>query len=186
MIAKLLPVVLALVGSGAGIGTGLFLRPPPAAVEAKSDDASSSKEEHEDTHADDHAKEKDDHGSTDDHSGKDDHGEKSDGPEYVEMSNQFVIPVVSDENLSSLMILSLSLEVAAGQQEKVFSYEPKLRDSFMQVMFDHANTGGFSGAFTDASTLGSLRTALREVAQRDVGVKNVMDVLILEIARQDY
>ena len=179
MIAKLLPVVLALVGSGAGVGTGLFLRPPPAAVEQANGDDHSAIDEKHDEHGDVHD-------SADDHGDKDDHGEKSDGPEYVEMSNQFVIPVVNDENLSSLMILSLSIEVAAGMQEKVFSYEPKLRDSFMQVMFDHANTGGFSGAFTDASTLGSLRTALREVAQRDVGLKNVLDVLILEIARQDY
>lgn len=184
MIAKLLPLVFALVGSGAGVGAGLFLRSPPAAVEHAAEEGHGEKG---DSHATKDAF-ADGHDETgDDHEGKDDgYGAESDGPDYVEMSNQFVIPVVSDRDLASLMILSISLEVAAGQQEKVFAHEPKLRDSFMQVMFDHANMGGFSGAFTDATTLGSLRTALREVAQRDVGVDNVLDVLILEIARQDY
>lgn len=186
MIAKLLPVVLALIGSGAGVGAGLFFRADPAAMEATAEGDHGEKGDDQ-VKVDGHAKKADDHASSDDGHGSDgEHGEASYGPDYVEMSNQFVIPVVSDQDLSSLMILSISLEVAAGKQEQVFAYEPKLRDSFMQVMFDHANMGGFSGAFTDATTLGSLRRALREVAQRDVGVENVLDVLILEIARQDY
>ena len=45
---------------------------------------------------------------------------------------------------------------------------------------------GKSGNFTDAKVLGRLRGALLEVAQKDVGKKIVKDVLIIEIARQDY
>ena len=59
------------------------------------------------------------------------------------------------------------LKVAAGMKDEVFQREPKLRDSFLQVLFDHANLGGFEGAFTEAGTLGGLRKALREVAQKD-------------------
>ncbi len=61
-----------------------------------------------------------------------------------------------------------------------------MRDSFLQVLFDHANAGGFDGAFTEAGAMDQLRGALREVAQRDLGEELVKDVLILEIARQDY
>ena len=56
----------------------------------------------------------------------------------------------------------------------------------LQVLCDHANIGGFDGAFTEAKMLNVLRSALREVAQRDLGSDVVNDVLILEIARQDY
>ena len=66
----------------------------------------------------------------------------------------------------------------------VFSKEPKLRVSFLQVMFDHANIGGFSGSFTTNENLGILRRSLREAARAELG-KDATDVLILEIARQD-
>lgn len=42
------------------------------------------------------------------------------------------------------------------------------------------------GAFTEANNLGVLRNALREVGQKEMGVEVIKDVLILEIARQDY
>lgn len=168
MIAKLMPIILALVGSGAGMGAGLYLRPPAELVEISYEDKKDAKE---DSHAK-ADKSKEDYSAAD--------------SEYVEMSNQFVIPVVKDRNVSAMMIISLSIEVPPGQQQAVFAFEPKLRDSFLQVMFDHANMGGFAGAFTNATTLGNLRNALREVAQRDAGKDNITDVLILEIARQDY
>lgn len=170
MIKKLLPVILLLVGAGAGVGAGLFLRPPPPEPGMEGE------------MADDAAMEKE---------GMEEGGEKKgeDGLvpefEYIKMSNQFVVPVVQDDQVASLIVMSLSLEVLPGQQQMVFSKEPKLRDSFLQVMFDHANYGGFDGMFTDVSTLETLRNGLREVASRDVG-EIVTDVLITEIARQDY
>ena len=101
------------------------------------------------------------------------------------MNNQFVVPVVSGDRVQALVVLSLSLEVPAGQKDAIYAREPKLRDSFLQVMFDHANVGGFDGAFTNANNLDVLRSALREVAQKDMG-DQISDVLIIEIARQDY
>lgn len=116
--------------------------------------------------------------------------EMSDAPkgavEYVKFSNQFVVPIVKNGSVASLVVLALSLEVPAGQKEVVFRFEPKLRDSFLQVMFDHANTGGFDGVFTQTPRLDVLRIALHEVSQRDLGKVVVKDVLIHEIARQDY
>lgn len=105
-------------------------------------------------------------------------------PEYVKLNNQFVIPVVENGQVAALVVLSLSLEVKAGSTETVFAREPKLRDVFLQVLFDHANAGGFRGAFTDASNLVVLRQALKEVAMQVLGDK-VTDVLIVDIARQD-
>jgi flagellar protein FliL len=112
-------------------------------------------------------------------------GNRGDGaPEYVKLNNQFVVPVVEKGRVAAMVVLSLSLEVAPGDTEAVYQREPKLRDVFLQVMFDHANTGGFSGSFTDGSNLIVLRTSLKEAAAQVLG-PGVSDVLITDIARQD-
>ena len=105
-------------------------------------------------------------------------------PEYVKLNNQFVIPVVESGQVAALVVVSLSLEVTTGSTETVFAREPKLRDVFLQVLFDHANAGGFRGSFTDGSTLIVLRQALKEVAMQVLG-DMVNDILIVDIARQD-
>ncbi|WP_223428004.1 flagellar basal body-associated FliL family protein [Tateyamaria pelophila] len=158
---KLLPLILLLVGSGAGVGAGIFLRPGPV-PEEQSEDAEKMSVEAEGTQE----------ANDVDH-------------EYVKMNNQFVVPVVEGDQVTALVVLSLSLEVPAGQKDVIYAKEPKLRDSFLQVLFDHANIGGFEGAFTNANNLAVLRGALREVAQKDMG-DQISDVLIIEIARQDY
>lgn len=167
MIAKILPLVLILVGTGAGLGAGMFLRPEPElSPEPETGEAEETVE------------------------GAEKEPAEADGPapdlEYVKLSNQFVVPIVKDQEVVSLVVLALSLEVPLGNKEAVFRREPKLRDSFLQVLFDHANIGGFDGAFTDARNMAALRSALREVGQKDMGVDIIRDVLILEIARQDY
>ncbi|MDB6452482.1 flagellar basal body-associated FliL family protein [Falsirhodobacter sp. 20TX0035] len=104
--------------------------------------------------------------------------------DYVKLSNQFVIPVVATGRVTSMVVLSLSLEVTAGETEAVFAREPKLRDSFLQVLFDFANTGGFQGSFTDADNLVVLRRSLLEAGERVLG-DMLSDVLIVDIMRQD-
>ena len=104
--------------------------------------------------------------------------------DYAKLANQFIIPVLAQGKVSALMVLSLSLEVRSGTTAQVNAAEPKLRDAFLQVLFDHANSGGFSGSYTDAATLIPLRTALLEVAKSVLGDK-VTDVLITDILRRD-
>ena len=163
MIRKLIPVLLALIGLGIGTGTGMFLRPAPEEPVAEGEAAA---EGHDAAPAE---------------------GEEADPealPEYVKMNNQFVVPVMDGGKVASMVILSLSLEVETGTSEQVYAREPKLRDVFLQVLFDHANAGGFQGSFTDGSNLVLLRKALMESASNILGVV-VKDVLISDIARQD-
>ncbi len=161
---KLLPLILLLIGAGAGVGAGVFLRPAPEPVaEAAIEEASKEEKKKEKT--------KEEEASAD--------------YEYMKLSNQFVVPIVEKERVSALIVLSLSIEVVAGNKEKIYLKEPKLRDSFLRTLFDHANVGGFDGEFTDANNLDILRRALLEIAQRDLG-DVITDVLILDIARQDY
>ncbi len=74
-------------------------------------------------------------------------------PEYVKLPNQFVVPVMAKGKVGAMVILSLSLEVEQGTTQEVYEIEPKLRDVLLQVMFDHANSGGFTGAYTDGANL---------------------------------
>ena len=157
MLRKLVPAVLAVVGLGLGLGGGLALRP---ASEATVEEA---------TAADQPASDPEDPEVL---------------PEYVKLNNQFVVPVLDKGKVISLVILSLSLEIEPGLSQEVYAREPKLRDAFLQVLFDHANAGGFQGSFTDGSNLVFLREALLESAARVMG-QTVRDVLISDIARQD-
>jgi hypothetical protein len=66
----------------------------------------------------------------------------------------------------------------------VYGREPKLRDGFLIVLFDHAAAGGFDGDFTAPTKLAALRRALTEQARAILGpIAN--DVLIQDIVRQD-
>lgn len=104
--------------------------------------------------------------------------------DYVKLPNQFVVPILENGRVQSLVILSLSLEVPVGGSEQVYAREPKLRDGFLQAMYQHANNGGFRGNFTESSNLEPLRRALLEVAQ-SVLAEGVSDVLISDLIRQD-
>lgn len=158
---KLIPVILALVGLGIGLGAGIFLR-PAAEVGAMAEGHDTAAETlHVDAEVDPESL-----------------------PDYVKLNNQFVVPVLQDGRVTSMVILALSLEVKKGATEHVYSREPKVRDALLQVMFDHANAGGFDGDFTDGANLVFLRAALLEAAKSTVG-EDVTDVLISDIARQD-
>jgi hypothetical protein len=160
---KLIPVLLALIGLTAGGGAGYFLRPPPEEALAENpcgEGAAPATQEAEPV------------------------AEGEPTVEYVKLNNQFVIPIVENGQVTALVILSLSLEVKVGATEKVYAAEPKLRDNLLQVMFDHANAGGFKGAFTDTANMETLRKALLE-ASRSVLGNVVTGVLVSDIVRQD-
>jgi len=168
---KIFPFLLAILGLGAGVGGGIVLRPDPTEVVDTNPcgDVSAA-------HAGDKAENAT---KTPTHEA----GNNED-VEYVKLNNQFVIPVVKDGRVSALVVLALSLEVAIGQQELVYQREPKLRDVFLQVLFDHANAGGFDGAFTSGLNMSLLRDALREAAIKTLG-STISDVLIVDVVRQD-
>jgi flagellar protein FliL len=172
MRSLILPAFLGLAGLGAGVGAGLALKPKDEAAGHPAADSGALTEEG--------------HVADEGHSGGDEaHAEEDgSGPEYVKLNNQFVVPVVQEGRVAAMVVLSLSLEVEAGSTEAVYQREPKLRDVFLQVLFDHANVGGFSGSFTDGSNLVVLRTSLKEAAALVLGT-SVKDVLITDIARQD-
>ncbi len=182
MIRKLLPVLLAIVGLAVGTGVGLALKPvadgenpepahadPAHSAEAPDQQAARAEPAPPETPV-----------RRSEQPGRD----QESGFEYVKLNNQFVVPVVNGARVAALVVMSLSIEVAAGRKEIVFSREPKLRDSFLQVLFDHANSGGFDGAFTDGEKMRDLRGSLFEAAVAILG-PIATDVLVIDIVRQD-
>lgn len=164
MIGKLLPILIALIGLAGGIGAGIALRPEPEMVTMDNpcgdvhmaSDEKEMPEEEEDLSLYDFAK----------------------------LNNQFVVPVVRDGLVQSLVVMSLSIQVDAGQIETVYRVEPKLRDLLLRAMFDHANAGGFDGPFTESTRMSILRKNLVDVARKTIG-DIVHDVLIIDVVRQD-
>jgi hypothetical protein len=157
--AKLLPIILLLIGLGAGVGAGIVLAPTNG-TESTAEGAAGSE------------------------SAEADKEDAEAGTEFVKLSNHFVVPVISETRVEALVVAALSLEVTTGMTADVYAVEPKLRDVFLQTMLDHASIGGFDGRFTATARMDSLRIALLEAARAIMG-KSVHDVLITEIARQD-
>jgi flagellar protein FliL len=161
---KLLPVLLALFGIGSGVGAGFLLKPDLPPEVASLDPANPCGEVMQ----------------ADVPVVKPDPSDQ----EYVKLANQFIVPIVLNEKVNSLVVLSLSVEVRKGQSQIIFDREPKLRDAFLQALFNHANIGGFNGAFTEESNMMILRRALKEAAQSIIG-NAASGILITDLARQD-
>lgn len=167
MLKLVLFVVLALVAAGVGIGAGQYLHQKsasstPAAVEDPTVATKNAGEAPLSNSAPNTAVE----------------------TEFARLSNQFVVPVIKEERVNALVALTISLEVPLGRRDAVLAQEPKIQDAFLQVLFSHANSGGFLGSFTEAETVLTLRRALLEKGQSVLGA-DVVDVLITAMARQD-
>lgn len=164
MLGKILPILLALIGLGGGIGAGIMLRPEPElAANPCADDPNAME------HIEMPAEEA---------------GEEATTLEYVKLNNQFVIPDMKNGKVAAMIVLSISLETKPESRETIYAREPKLRGEFLQVLFDHANLGGFEGTFTEITKMTTLRNALLEVAQSLLG-DTINDVIVTDIVRQD-
>ncbi|MBM7066212.1 flagellar basal body-associated FliL family protein [Actibacterium sp. 188UL27-1] len=162
---KILPILLAVIGLGAGAGAGFVLKPEPTEM---SMECACSDSDH-----------------TEEPKAKEPEKAAPDDPrDYIKLNNQFIVPIVSEARVNALVVMSISIEVLPEERDTVYQREPKLRDSFLQVLFDHANAGGFDGNFTVGTKMSSLRRALLETAQATLGDR-VTGVLVTDIARQD-
>jgi len=166
--AKLFPLLLIVLCVAGGAGAGLFLRPEqPAKVQTSTEQAETCLPTGEPPVVPAMAP------------------AAASGPsEFVKFSNQFVIPLLGDQTVEAMVILSLSLEVSQGEKESVYAQEPRLRDAFLRVLFDHANTGGFDTGVMTSAGLDDLRAALREVALKH-DPDAIRDVLIADLVRQE-
>lgn len=160
---KLIPLILPLLGVCAGVGAGIYLKTGTAPHAGTAEEHST---------------------AASDHASSDHEGEPQSPPQYVKLNNQFIVPVIEKDQVSSIVVLSISLEIESADSESIFAIEPKLRDGFLQVLFDHSNMGGFQGAFTNTAKMASLRRSLLAAAKQVSGDK-ITNVLITDLARQN-
>ncbi len=165
----IVPLILLLVGTGAGVGAGIVLKPEPV-------------EEHAD--ASEHCLPGETQVAADATAELPPVDATAEEVAYAKLENQFVIPVIDDEKIAAMVVLSIGIAVPPGGEDAVLAVEPRLRDGLLQVMFNHANIGGFSGNFTSTSNMRILREDLLQSAQSVLGA-TALDVLVLDILRQD-
>ena len=168
---KFLPIILGVVGLLGGVGAGLALKPAPEVVEACDPEGEAPCPEE---------KEK---SYTEKKKPSEDTYNPEEPTEFVKMPKQFVVPVIKRERVAALVVLSISLEVDVGISDAILSRGPKLRDAFLQVLFNHAATGGFDGAFTTGQAMKDLRSTLKDVAERHTG-QDVHGILITDLVKQ--
>jgi flagellar protein FliL len=150
----ILPIVLGLVGLTGGAGAGWMLRPAPPPVEAEPLAEAPA------------------------------FVPPPSGLETLQLPNHFVVPVLGEGSVRSMMIMNLALELTPDHGITLARHEARMRSIFLQALFDHSNLGGFEGVYTSGEALLTLRRTLREAARAELG-DVVHDVLITEILRQE-
>lgn len=119
--------------------------------------------------------------------GKHGDGYEKDGAEttgFMKFSRQFVVPVVSRDNVSALVIIDINLELDPSATENAYSREPKLRDALLKTLLQLSNEGAFGKGILEEENLTEVRTRLLGSVQKILN-DDVVDVLILNVARQD-
>ena len=104
--------------------------------------------------------------------------------EYAKLDKQFVVPIIEGEEVSALVVVTMAIEVDQGATDLVYLHEPKLRDEFLNVLFNHGQSGAFQGSFTEPRNLNDLRASLNEAAIHVIGDVS-REVLLTSIIRQD-
>jgi flagellar protein FliL len=159
-----LPVGIALIGLGAGVGAGVAFKPAPEPEATEACEGESCPEVAAEAAPP---------------------AGESAAVDYVALDKPFIVPIFADERVAAMVVLSLSLEVPAGERDHTLRLQPRLRDGFLAVMFRHANSGGFDGSFTAGQKMADLKSALLATARDVMSGIGVTEVLVTEIVRQD-
>ncbi|MEL6829403.1 MAG: hypothetical protein AAFO63_04630 [Pseudomonadota bacterium] len=144
---------------------------------------------------DEKADKKDSYGKDDKGQKKDDgHGGKGDKDEYggsapgdvyyFEFSREFVVPILREGRVESLVIIQLNLEADLELSRNLFTMEPKLRDNIMSTLIALSNDGDTLTNLTDVEHYETIR-AMVLMNLEDVVAEGLHNVLILDIAKQD-
>ncbi|WP_340693077.1 flagellar basal body-associated FliL family protein [Hyphomonas sp.] len=178
IIAAVVVVVCIVIG---GIG-GSFLKSSSVVSSGKAEDAK------EKSHG--AKEEKGGHGAEasakDSHGKKDSHGAvvSSSGVEYFKFTREFVVPIMRESRVESLVILNINLEVDASEIQRLFSMEPKIRDNIMTTLIELSNDGATLDSIATLENYESIRSTVLLNLQKILpdGIRNV---LIVDMAKQD-
>ncbi|MDP1556534.1 MAG: flagellar basal body-associated FliL family protein [Hyphomonas sp.] len=147
---------------------------------------------------DGHGEKKDDHGAKPDK--KDDHGAKagkkdahgkeaaggatSGGVVYYKFTREFVVPIIRNGRVQSLVILNLNIEADESISQKLFEMEPKLRDNIMTTLITLSNDGKTFESMTTVENYESIRSMVL-MNLKTVVSTGINNVLIVDFAKQE-
>lgn len=167
----LIVAVLVFVSSLAGVlGASLILPSAPAA----SEDAS-------------HAPEKSEENGNSHQS--DSHRAPADKPRsedliYFKFSREFVVPIMRDGEVKSLVILNMQIEADPSVSDVLFRTEPKLRDNIMTTLISLSHETSSLQNFAEVSNFETIRALVLQNL-KEVVPEGLSNVLIVDIGRQD-
>ena len=106
------------------------------------------------------------------------------GVVYFKFTREFVVPIMHDRKVESLVIININLEADSGISQKLFSMEPKIRDNIMTTLIELSNDGHTFDNITDVESYETIRAMVLMNLQKAIptGIENV---LIVDIAQQD-
>lgn len=122
-------------------------------------------------HSSDHAGEAADYGYADDSI-------------FYKFSREFVVPVLKDGKVASLIILNIQIEADESSSQDLFQKDPKLRDNIMTTLIELSGDGRTFVKLTDVQTYESLRAIMLDNL-RSVVPNGLRNVLIVDVAKQD-
>jgi len=114
----------------------------------------------------------DDGNEGDDH-GKDDKSKKGYGhddehesyaevveTQYFNFNREFIVPLMGNQRVESLILININLEVEEKMMEKMFSIRPKLRDNIMTTLVELSNDGKTLEEPTNVDSYETIRSVI--------------------------
>ena len=146
-------------------------------------------EKEDDGHGGGHADKKDDHGSSHSKKEKDGHGDghgaASDSKmQYFSFNREFIVPLMVNQRVESLVIININLEVQSSTLDKLFSIKPKLRDNIMTTLVALSNDGKTLVEPTNVDSYETIRSVILTNLS-SVVASGIENVLIMDLAKQD-
>ena len=183
----IISAVVAVVCILAGGITGHFVKNGLSAAASTSTHEKPEKKAESHGGGEEHGEAKDSHkekASSSDHGGGDKGAAGSSDVVYFKFTREFVVPIMHDRKVASLVILNINLEADSGISQKLFSMEPKIRDNIMTTLIELSNDGQTFDNITDVESYETIRAMVLMNLQKAIptGIENV---LIVDIAQQD-
>lgn len=103
---------------------------------------------------------------------------------YLDFQRNFIIPVVGENRVDALILLTFSIEMDASKIEEARTREPRIRDAFMKTLLTLSHEGVLSQDITDPDVYTIIQERLLATAKSIVD-EDVESILLVDFARQD-
>lgn len=103
---------------------------------------------------------------------------------YFKFSREFVVPILRNGKVVSLVILNINIEADESLSQRLFSMEPKLRDNIMSTLVRLSNDSRTFENLTTVDSYETLRSSI-QLNLENVVASGIKGILITDLARQD-